>query len=221
MMQFQRLALLGLLTGSTVAYNAQPVSRRDFGLLSASGIAALQAQAVASQPAFAFDGSGSSASSGKNPATKAEMKKSYQKRIVADVRDFNSLGQAIANGELEGKEWVNFFVPFQRREPDPVGRTYAALVDLRGVPTKKRDEYEGGDGFLLANTFTKAGKPPDNTPAVRSFNKLSKTFDPIEAAGKKGDAAKAKAEFEKAKTLFSQYLADVELASDLNNPIYN
>jgi hypothetical protein len=42
----------------------------------------------------------------------------------------------------------------------------------------------------------------------------TRPFDPIDAAGEKGDAAKA--EWEKAKAL-----ADVELASDLNNPIYN
>jgi hypothetical protein len=50
------------------------------------------------------------------------------------------------------------------------------------LPTKKKNEYEGGDGLLLANTFTKAGKPPDNTPAMKAFVKLAKTFDAIEAA---------------------------------------
>lgn len=85
------------------------------------------------EPSFAFDGSGSSAYSGRSPATKAELKRQYQERIVADVRDFNVLGKAIANGETEGNAWVNFFIQFQRREPDAVGRAYAALVDLRGV----------------------------------------------------------------------------------------
>jgi hypothetical protein len=61
------------------------------------------------------------------------LKRQYQGRIVADARDFNTLGSAIKAGETEGKAWVNFFIQFQRREPDEVGRTYAALVDLRGV----------------------------------------------------------------------------------------
>jgi hypothetical protein len=93
---------------------------------------------------------------------------------------------------------------------------YAALVDLRGLPTKKRNEYEGGDVVFLANTVTHASKPPESTPSVRVFRKLAKTLDPIEAARKKGDAAKAKTELKK-----SNGLADVELASDLNDPIFN
>lgn len=84
-------------------------------------------------PSFAFDGKGSSAYSGRSPATKAELKRGYQERIVADARDFNTLGKAISKGETEGSAWVNFFIQFQRREPDAVGRTYAALVDLRGI----------------------------------------------------------------------------------------
>jgi hypothetical protein len=156
------------------------------------------------------------------PATKAELKKGWKVRVAADVRDFNSLGQAIVvDGQTEGKAWINFFIAFQRREPDDVGRTYAALADLRGIPVpKKRNEYEGGDGLLLANSFTKAGKPPDNTAAVKSFKKLAPAFDSIEAAGKKGDATKAKAEWEKTKVLFSQYLADVEMPSSLDDPLY-
>lgn len=108
---------------------------------------------------LAFDGSGSSAYAGKNPATKAELRRQYQERVAADARDFNTLGKAIKAGETEGTAWVSFFIQFQRREPDALGRTYAALVDLRGIRVK-RDEFEGGDGLLLANTFTKAGKPP-------------------------------------------------------------
>eukprot|EP00980_Cylindrotheca_fusiformis_P022276 scaffold9175_cov67-Cylindrotheca_fusiformis.AAC.1 len=167
----------------------------------------------------AFDGSGSSAYSGRSPATKAELKRQYRERVVADVRDFNALGDAIRNGETEGKAWVNFFIQFQRREPDSVGRTYAALVDLRGIRIKK-EEFEGGDGMLLANTFTKSGKPPDNTPAVKSFKKLSPSFDAIEAAGKNGDAKQALAAWEKTKALLEAFLADVELPSSINDPIY-
>lgn len=75
--------------------------------------------------------------------------------------------------------------------------------------------------MLLANTYTKAGKPPDNTPAVKSFKKLSPTFDAIEAAGKKGDAKKAMAEWDKTKALMEAFLADVELPSSIEDPIYN
>jgi len=139
---------------------------------------------------------------------------------MADVKDFIALGRAIDQGETEGKAWINFFIPYQRREPDPVGRTYAALVDLRGLPTKKKNEYEGGDAILLANTFTKAGKPPDNTPAVQSFRKLAPTFDALEAAGEKSDAAQAKKEWNKVKDLLVVYLGDVELPTDLNDPSY-
>ena len=121
---------------------------------------------------------------------------------------------------LKNSRWVNFFIIFQRREADSFGRTYAALVDLRGLPTKKAKEFEGGDGLLLANTFTKAGKPPDNTPAVKSFKNLSTTFDAIQAAGKTGDAKMAKAAWLKTSELLSKYLSDVELPSDLKDPIY-
>ena len=85
----------------------------------------------------------------------------------------------------------------------------------------KKEEFEGGDGMLLANTFTKAGKPPDNTPAVKSFKKLSLGFDGIEAAGKQGDAKKAMAEWNKTKSLLETFLADVEMLSSLADPIYN
>ena len=187
------------------------------------GVLGISAASITTSPlpSLAFDGTGSSAYAGRTPATKAELKKAYRSRVVADVKDFMVLGKAISAGETEGPAWVNFFITFQRREPDAVGRTYAALVDLRGLPTKKANEYEGGDGLLLANTYTKAGKPPDNTPAVKSFLKLSKTFDAIEAAGKNGNASKAKEEWTKTSALLSQYLTDVELPGDLSDPIYN
>lgn len=210
--------------GDTATTTTATTSRRD--LLSRIGTTATAVVASSlfvadRQPALAFDGSGASASAGYSPATKAEKKKKFKERIVADVKDFNVLGQAINDrDETKGPDWVNFFITFQRREPDDVGRTYAGLVDLRGLPTKKSNEFEGGDGLLLANTFTKAGKPPDNTPAVKSFLKLSKTFDAIEDAGKAGDAAKAKKAWLKTSELLSQYLADVELPGDLKDPLY-
>jgi len=185
-----------------------------------SVVACLSLIVKGNEPAIAFDGSGASASSGYAPATKAEKKIKFKARIVADMKDFNKLGQAIDKGDTEGAVWGNFFIIFQRREPDEVGRTYAALADLRGLPTKKSNEFEGGDGLLLANTFTKPGKPPDNTPAVKSFLKVSKTFDAIEAAGKAGDAAKAQKAWLKTSELLSQYLTDVELPGDLKDPLY-
>ena len=222
-------------TTRTTNTNTNTNTRRD--LLSRVGTSAAAAafslflvgDGGDSYTAFAFDGSGASASAGYAPATKAEKKKRFKERIVEDVKDFNELGEAImidnkgvTTTSLDKKpEWVNFFITFQRREPDEVGRTYAALVDLRGLPTKKSNEFEGGGGLLLANTFTKAGKPPDNTPAVKSFLKLSKTFDAIQDAGKAGDAAKAKKAYLKTSELLSQYLTDVELPGDLKDPLYN
>jgi len=50
--------------------------------------------------------------------------------------------------------------------------------------------------------------------------KLSKNFDAIESAGKSGDAAKAKQEWEKTKMLLESYLADVELPSTIQDPLY-
>lgn len=147
----------GLSVPNTKELSSCNISRRNYlGFLTT---AAAFATTILPSKALAFDGSGSSAYAGRSPATKAELKRGYQERVAADARDFNSLGKAIRNGETEGSAWVNFFIQFQRREPDSIGRTYAALVDLRGIRIKK-EEFEGGDGMLLANTFTKAGKPP-------------------------------------------------------------
>lgn len=216
-----------------------PLGRRDFGRLSLTTATSTTATAAfvvlgasCSFPlpsAWAFDGSGASASSGYNPATKAEKVRGWKKRIVADVHDFNQLGAALSQAETgvditKTKAWINFFIPFQRREPDEYGRAYAALVDLRGIPTKKKYEYEGGDGLLLATSFTKPGKPSENTPAVKAWNQLFKTFDAIEAAGTGkggGDVKKARAAWEATKPLLEQYLASVELPGNLNDPTYN
>jgi len=216
----RQLSLCATPSGDEAA--AGPTTRRDLFDRTSKGAVAAAALLGLSTPraASAFDGSGASASAGYSPATKAEKKKKFQERIVADVKDFNTLGQAIDKGETQGPAWVNFFILFQRREPDEVGRTYAALADMRGLPTKKSNEFEGGGGLLLANTFTKQGKPPDNTPAVKSFLKLSKTFDAIEAAGKAGDAKKAKTAWVKTSEMLSQYLSDVELPGDLKDALY-
>jgi hypothetical protein len=187
-------------------------SRRDT-LVSASAafVAVIAAQ---QRPALAFSGSGSSAYSGRAPASKAALQKSYKDRVVADIRDFNALGRAIDNGQLDGNVWVSFFIQFARQEADSVGRTYAALADLMG------NKEGGGCGLLLAASFAKPNKPPDNAPAVQKFKKLVKAFDPIKAAGLKGDADKAKKEWQNASVLLSEYLQEVELPSALDDPIY-
>ena len=81
-------------------------------------------------------------------------------------------------------------------------------------------ELVGGCGYLLASSFTKQGKPPETTPAVKSFTALSKTFDEIKEAGSKGKADKAKAAYDKAAPLFAKYLEDVGLPGDLSDPVY-
>mmetsp|Transcript_25727 Transcript_25727/g.36302 ORF Transcript_25727/g.36302 Transcript_25727/m.36302 type:complete len:225 (+) Transcript_25727:75-749(+) len=206
----------------TSAYttSSKPVNRRDalFGVLSTGALTFLVGH---QEPAVAFDGSGSSAYAGMAPSSKAALKKSYEARIAADVRDFNELGKAIKNGETEGDAWVNFFIQFARREPDDVGRTYAALADFLGPPDSGGGQHGGGDGYLLAATFTKPGKPSDNTPAVKKYNSLAKSFAGIKAAGKKGDAAKAKQEWEKTSILFEDYLDGVEMPGSLTDSLYN
>ena len=115
---------------------------------------------------------------------------------------------------MDGDAWVAFFIPYQRREPDSVGRTYAALLDLIGV------EKSGGAALLLASTFAKPNKPPQNLPQYKKYEALIKIFDPIKAAGSAGDAKKAAKEYGKAAAAFSEYLAAVELPSDLSDPLY-
>lgn len=174
---------------------------------------ALQAT-VATKPAQAFDGQGSSVYSGKGIASKAELKKSYQTRVVADAKDFKRLGAAIEKGETEGDAWVNFFIEYQRREPDAAGRTYAALVDLVG------NKDTSGCGTLLATSFAKAGKPSEGLPSVKKYNAMAKSFDLIKVAGQKGDLSKAKTTYGKAIDALQAYLEAVELPP-LSDSIYN
>ena len=152
-----------------------------------------------SKPVLAFDGAGSSAYTGKSTTSRAELKKSYQRRVVADVKDFKRLGNAIQNGKSDGDEWVNFFIEYKRREPDSNGRAYAAYVDLVG------NKELSGCGTLLGASYAKAGKPSENLPQVKKYNAMAKTFDPIKAAGAKGGVAKAKAAYEKVGTYIIQY----------------
>lgn len=193
----------------------RPMSRRGtFERLLKGTPAFLIASQVGTQSSIAFDGKGSTAYAGRTPASKAELVKGYKDRVTADIRDFNALGKAIDRGETDGDAWVNFFIEFQRREPDSVGRTYAGLVDLIGI------KDVSGCGILLASSFTKPGKPSEGTPAVKQFNSIAKAFEPIKAAGKKGDAVKAKAAWVKAGDSLSKYLEVVDLPSNLADPIY-
>lgn len=166
------------------------------------------------QPTNAFDGSGSTAYVGKKAKTKEELALAYKARVIEDVKDFNTLGAAIDRGETDGDDWVAFFVQFQRREPDPFGRTYAARLDLVG------EDGLGGSGLLLAGTFAKKGKPIDGLPQVKKFNALAKSLAPIQSAAKKGDASKAKKEWVKASVVLSEYLQEVDLPASLSDPLY-
>ena len=210
--------LTAIVTDGGTAYKAPSPPRltlKAFISTCASNLAAAAVVQTSVNNANAFDGSGSSAYSGRTPASKAELQKSYQTRIVEDVKDFKALGAAIENGEMEGNAWVNFFIEFQRREPDEAGRAYAAFADLVGT------KDVSGCGLLLATSFAKKGKPADGLPSVKSYNALAKTFEPIKIAGKKGDAKKAKAAWEKAGGAFSEYLEAVGLPSSLSDPLYS
>ena len=196
-----RLALL-LLAATTQALRL--TTRR-------SVIAAPAAAAVAA-PALAFDGQGSSAYAGRTPQSKLELRKSYQERVVADVRDFKNLGAAIKAGDLDGDAFFFFFTPQPRSRPDGAGRTYAALADLVGHPNDNNPKVlEGGCGYLLAASFAKAGKPPDNAPAVKAYASLAKTLDPIRAAAKKKAPDAAAKAYDAASAALGDYLAEVEL----------
>ena len=185
-----------------------------------SVIAAPAAAAVAA-PALAFDGQGSSAYAGRTPQSKLELRKSYQERVAADVRDFRNLGAAIKAGELDGDAFFFFFTPQPRSKPDGAGRTYAALADLVGHPNDNNPKVlEGGCGYLLAASFAKAGKPPDNAPAVKAYASLAKTLDPIRAAAKKKAPDAAAKAYDAASAALGDYLAEVELPG-IADPRYN
>lgn len=149
------LILLGLTSAYTVPKSSCISTRKAFIKTCAVVAPSLVFHAASASPAAAFDGSGSNVYSGKGVTSKADLKKSYQRRVIADVKDFKNLGIAIKNGETEGDAWVNFFIPYQRREPDSNGRTYAAYVDLVG------NKDLSGCGTLLAASFAKQGKPSE------------------------------------------------------------
>jgi hypothetical protein len=221
---YARVAVLAasavfLIIGPAMGFSAQePASHSTVGsptrraLLGGGAVAAL----VAQQPllSLAFDGGGASSYSGRTMATTATKAKGYRDRIAADVKDFNALGAAIDRGETSGELWVAFFIPYQRREMDASGRTYAAQVDLLGVARA------GGAALLLANTYAKPNKPPDNLPQYKKSNALAKSMIPLEEAGKSGDAGKAKKAWDKSAAGFAEYLEAVDMPSDLADPLY-
>jgi hypothetical protein len=206
------VVMLALNQLESAAYTT-PINRRQvFGACTSCLIAAKTLQPSIAQ---AFDGQGASAYSGRNSSNKSEQRKIYQDRITADVKDFKKLGDAIDKGILEGDVWVNFFIQYQRREPDSVGRTYAAYADLVGT------KEVSGCGILLASSYAKAGKPADGLPSVKKYNSLAKTFEPIQKASAKGDAKKAKAAWTSASTAFSEFLEEVGLPASLQDPQYD
>ena len=173
---------------------------------------------TSTKAAEAFDGSGSSAYAGKNPASKLELRKSYQTRVIADVKDFKTLGVAIDNGQTDGDAWVSFFIEYPRRESDSVGRTYSALVDLIGGGI---DNASSGCGLLLAASYAKPGKPSDGIPSVKKYNSMAKLFSSIKDAGKRSDVGKSKIAWVKAKDALQEYLETVDLPPSLADPIYD
>lgn len=188
-----------------------PLSRKDVLSIGASATAAAFFRQDA---ALAFDGSGSSAYAGKKQIPREVLIEGYRTRIVADVADFVALGKAIDRGETDGDDWVAFFIEFQRREPDSVGRAYAARLDLVG------EDGTGGAGLLLAGSFAKKGKPIEGLPQVKKFNALAKALSPLQSAGKSGDATKAKKAFDKAAVVLSEYLLEVGLPESLSDKLY-
>jgi hypothetical protein len=155
-------------------------TRRAFVTTSTNAIFLVPAMATA------FDGTGSSAYSGRTPLEKASKAKSYRDRIVADVRDFNKLGASIAKSEVDGDAWVGFFIPYQRREPDAVGRTYAALLDLVGV------EKSGGAALLLATPIPNPINLPTIFHSTKSMKLFSRILMPSRPLAKLGTLAKPK-----------------------------
>lgn len=193
-----------------------PIGRRDFGVAS---IGLPTTVLLPTQESLAFDGSGSSAYSGRSPQSKAALQKSYKERIAADVKDFVALGGAIQRGEIDTEPWKFFFIPFPRNVPDRVGRTYAALADFIGHRADN-GKLEGSTGYLLAATFAKPNKPPDNTPAVKAYNKVAPLFEPIRAASENDDAEKAKKAWETARASLIAYLEAVEMPRSLDDSSY-
>ena len=88
-----------------------------------------------------------------------------------------------------------FFIPYERREPDAAGRTYAAQIDLIGA---KRQS--GSAGLLLAGTYAKPNK---------KYNALVKTLASIQKAGSANDVEKAKQEWIKAAVALTDFLESV------------
>ena len=74
--------------------------------------------------------------------------------------------------------------------------------------------------MLLAASFGKPNKPPDNLPGVKAYKSLGKALVAIKKVSEKGDAQKTRAAFDEAAVLFSEYLELVDLPANLNDPVY-
>ena len=162
----------------------------------------IAAPAAVAVPALAFDGQ---AYAGRTPQATLELRKSYQERVAADVKDFRKLGAAIEARDLSLDKVFFFFTPQPRSRPDGAGRSYGPLVDLVGYSSNN-----WGCGYPLAASFD-AGRPPGDGPAVAALESLAGAFDPIRAAAKdraRGAAAEA---YAAASAAFDAYLAAVGL----------
>ena len=162
----------------------------------------IAAPAAVAAPALAFDGQ---AYAGRTPQATLELRKSYQERVAADVKDFRKLGAAIEARDLSLDKVFFFFTPQPRSRPDGAGRSYGPLVDLVGYSSNN-----WGCGYPLAASFD-AGRPPGDAPAVAALESLAGAFDPIRAAAKDRARDAAAEAYAAASAAFDAYLAAVGL----------
>ena len=162
----------------------------------------IAAPAAVAAPALAFDGQ---AYAGRTPQATLELRKSYQERVAADVKDFRNLGAALEAENLSLDAVFFFFTPQPRSGPDGAGRSYGPLVDLVGYSSNN-----WGCGYPLAASFD-AGRPPGDAPAVAALESLAGAFDPIRAAAKDRARAAAAEAYAAASAAFDAYLAAVGL----------
>ena len=120
--------------------------------------------------------------------------------MAAGVYKFNTLSAFLRSTATETsmvnlKEPENFFNPYQQKVSNEVGGTQTALENRRGHFVKGSRKLEGGGEYLLLDTFSKQGTPPNNVPSVKSKYALLGLFNPIQMAGKMGDLMKARMEW--------------------------
>mmetsp|Transcript_11988 Transcript_11988/g.17482 ORF Transcript_11988/g.17482 Transcript_11988/m.17482 type:complete len:148 (+) Transcript_11988:69-512(+) len=132
--------LLLVTIGIASAYTSQPAKlsrkaflKRAFTCTITTGAATHPIVQSIDDSSRSYDCAESLGYSGCTPSSKDELKKSYKNSIFADVKDLHALGTTIEGNQMNGNAWNDFFVESQRRRPDAVGRTYAALEDLVGM----------------------------------------------------------------------------------------